>query len=279
MLRLRRLLRLDRHLRAVGLDHHQPGALEDRLRIDARLLATRFFAPRLLDGRAGRVVARRVHRASLGRRDFLRTPAVLLDARFLLLQAALFQLVDAPLLRHDRVRRLLVAPRLAAVAVAVASAASTTPATVLFAIALRAWRLLTFEARRLLAFEAWRLVAFGAGLLLEELRRLALRALLLRAALRTRATILTRAAVRTWAAVRAPLISLPVALAIALLPLALLAVAAALLEPAVLLAVAAASIAAAAFTPAVAARVAAALPLVVAPRALVAPSVALAALL
>ena len=85
-----RLLRLRRELRlaAVGLDHHQARALEQRLRVDLRFFASGFFASRLF---ARRLFARRLFEA-------LRFASLLVPDRFvarLILSCPRFRLLPA----------------------------------------------------------------------------------------------------------------------------------------------------------------------------------------
>lgn len=137
-------LRLNLHLGAVGLDHHQARIVEKLAGVDARLFATRllaarFFAswlfpPHLLLHRCGD----RLH----GHGGLRRVLAHFLGARVAF--RARLELMDAPLLLDDRsadaaLRRLL-APLAAAIALApvtvaaVAPAAITTSAPMLFTL-------------------------------------------------------------------------------------------------------------------------------------------------
>lgn len=302
---LRRLidLRLRRHrLRAIRLDHHQPGIRQDFLRIDPRFLGARGR------GGPGRFVARLFPAGLFALHDRFRTCFLhprLLFARFLvtrlfmprlfvpglfvarLLLALRFQLVDAPLgLDHCRVAdlRLLLARTIAAIAVAPAAIAPPTP--VLLALAfLPGLGWLTLLLRRLGLLPLGELVElrrFSAGHhRLQRLRGLLLRTALVWTALLVtillRASFRSRAAIRAWTAIRprtTVAARLPVALLLSVpgLPIAPRSVAPAL-QPALLLAIAAATapvLAAAAVIPAASAALeaitAAALLLLVAPR-------------
>lgn len=250
-------MRYDRRgLRAVGLDHHEAGAVEKLFGIDARLAAGLFTPGR------GLLVLLVLHEESRG----LDSRGLLLGAWFfvprrfdMLLLALRLELMDAPLrLDHGRISDLLVLARtIAAVAIAAAPVAPATPVLLAFALGARLrLRLLsrlmaTFRELVILgrlAADRWRLSLMRRQLRLRRLLR-GPSLLVLPAAL------LLLAAIRTWTAISAPTVSamlLAVALSIAPLSVAPLSIAALAIswltavaptfEPALLLPVAAAAL-------------------------------------
>ncbi|HYM27199.1 MAG TPA: hypothetical protein VET66_03565, partial [Steroidobacteraceae bacterium] len=206
-------------LRAIGLDHHQAGAVEQLLRIDARcrLRGTRLFAPRFVArlmprlvawfvlrrlGGDGRLHSRFLHVRSLG------------DARSLgvLLLALRLELVNAPLGFDDRrITHLLVLARTVA-AVAVASTAIAAATALLIPLAGFARLLITglLIARLLLV----------ARLLIGEERL----TLLHRVLLRTRLLLLSLALLVTLLSVAALAVALMLLAAVPPLAVALLSI-------------------------------------------------------